>query len=390
MECIRWSNGRLLIPEEENVHEQIAVNVYNIEEKTGFLLGKLQLTSHRLIWHDEADHQCKLEVSLTQIKTRELCRQARQTYSRILLTLEKSSEFPASSYLMEARQPFAHSNVQFEFEFGGHNEFFAQLNQQLTRKQWIHGKTNAMTSQFHNVGITGIQRQKQEVLNQQNLKIHDSFKDLNVLMNQAKDMVEVSNSIIAKINKSMVTSKAETDDESEDMKNLKSYFLNMGIIDNPVTKESTGSKYYRALALEIYNNMSKAIADNGCIMTLADVYCRLNRARGVAGLISSEDLIYACKELNRLNYELKYNVYTDLNLHVLEIFNSEANKKKMQQIEELIEKNESLTAYGLSQLLNCGLNVAKKHLLDAERNGMLCRDDTNVGLKFYKNLFLIK
>jgi ESCRT-II complex subunit VPS36 len=221
----------------------------------------------------------------------------------------------------------------------------------------------------------------------QDQKINDSFKDLNILMNQAKEMVNLSNVLIGKLAKNNSNEKSE---DSEDMNKLKGYFANMGIIDNPVTKETSGSKYYKDLAMEISHNFTQTIINEGGIMTLADVYCRLNRARGIAGLISSEDLLNACKQINKMNLKLKYNVYNDLNLHVLEIETSKANKEKLDHVCELIENNESLTPYALSKLLNINMIVAKKFLLDAEKLGRLCRDDTNVGLKFYPNLFLTK
>jgi ESCRT-II complex subunit VPS36 len=129
------------------------------------------------------------------------------------------------------------------------------------------------------VGIGGIQRKIQSKLDQQDQKISDSFKDLNILMNQAKEMVNLSNTLIAKISKNAAASASsanETEDD-EDMKKLKNCFLSMGLIDNPVTKESSGSKYYKDLAAEIHKNFSGIINDQGGIMTLADVYCRLNR-----------------------------------------------------------------------------------------------------------------
>lgn len=165
-------------------------------------------------------------------------------------------------------------------------------------------------------------------------------------------------------------------------------YSSTGIIDNPVTKESSGSKYYKSLALEIYNSMTKLILEHGGIMTLADVYCRLNRARGLAGLVSIEDLLNACKELNRLNYDLKYNAYKDMNLHVLEVISTgQQNKKRLEEICDLVKKNECLTPYALSNLLQSSWIVAKKLLIDAENIGLLCRDDTYMGLRFYPNLF---
>jgi hypothetical protein len=57
------------------------------------------------------------------------------------------------------------------------------------------------------------------------------------------------------------------------------------------------------------------------------------------------------------------------------------------EICQLIQSNESLSAYNLSKLLNCNLIVAKKYLLDLEMMGKICRDDTTLGLRFYTNRF---
>ncbi len=169
------------------------------------------------------------------------------------------------------------------------------------------------------------------------------------------------------------------------MKKLKGYFSSMGIIDCPVTKESSGSKYIKDLAGEISRSLSDVIVKQGGVMTLSDVFCRLNRARAIAGLVSADDLLNACKELNRLpGCKLKYSVYKDFNLHVLEV----AAGYRLEEICEIVEKEEyGMSAYGLSKELKCSLIVARKHLLDGECVGRLCRDETVTGLKFYKNLF---
>lgn len=394
MECVCWSNGQLL-PMEEPVHEQQGVTVYNRNEKSGFQMGKLRLTSFRILWHDLNDPNCILDIKLPQIQSVELksysqlnaaatSRTSRVQFSRLSIRLERWPD--ATNYVAYDMQP--NPCVEFEFEYGGHNEFNQQLNQQLERKHWTY--SSQQTSSMHNVGITGIQRKIQDRLDLQDQKITDSFKDLSILMNQAKDMVNLSNSIINKMAAKEAAKSTDETDDSEDMKKLKGYFHNMGIIDNPVTREESGSKYYKALALEIYNNLTKVIEQHGGIMTLADVYCRLNRARAIAGLVSVDDLLNACKELNKLNYELKYNIYKDLNLHVLELVGSDFIRRKLTEICDIIRQHESLTAYALSKLIDSSLIVAKKLLLDGEKNGLLCRDDTNMGLRFYPNLFLQK
>ena len=277
MNQINWSNGILNRPDEEFVHEQISVTIYDEKnEVTAFQAGTFKLSSHRLFWHDKHDTKCIIEFKLDSISTAELKQQQQQSFS-------------AASNRNNARQAFTrillkfHENaslVQFEFEFGGHNEFLQQLNQQLVRKKWSYSVSNSTLQLQHNVGIGGIQRKIQSKLDQQDQKISDSFKDLSILMNQAKEMVNLSNTLIAKISKNAAASSSLNENEDdEDMKKLKNYFLNMGLIDNPVTKESSGSKYLKDLANEIYKNFSAIISEQGGIMTLADVYCRLNRVR---------------------------------------------------------------------------------------------------------------
>ncbi len=63
---------------------------------------------------------------------------------------------------------------------------------------------------------------------------------------------------------------------------FKSYLLSLGISD-PVTREThgSGSKYFRELAKQISTAMETPLKECGGLMTLTDVYCRINRARGM-------------------------------------------------------------------------------------------------------------
>ncbi len=94
--------------------------------------------------------------------------------------------------------------VQFEFEYGGHNEFFNELNQQLVRRHWLNTSSTSNVA-FSSFGIRGIERNIQNRLDNQDQKINSSFKDLSVLMNQAKEMVNLSNTITAKLTKKQQT-----------------------------------------------------------------------------------------------------------------------------------------------------------------------------------------
>lgn len=234
-------------------------------------------------------------------------------------------------------------------------------------------------------GITGIERKIEEKLNFQQKNIQDSFQDLNNLMVKAKDMVQLSVTITEKLKSKQ---QASANDEDAELNAFKSCLLNMGIINNPVTKDSSGSKYHHDLAKEINQTLEPKVRELGGIMLLSDAYCRLNRARAMAGLISPEDLLNACKELNKLNLRLKYVIYQNTNLHVLQINELIQNSTQIELICGLINENQCLTADKLAKLLNVNSLVIKQQLIYAENIGKLCRDDTAYGLNFYINRFL--
>ena len=157
------------------------------------------------------------------------------------------------NFIIGFQRSFTDPFVQLEFEYGGHNEFYDQLGQQLERQRWL-GKGSSKQLTGHSIGITGIQRNIQNRLDQQDQQINASFKDLSVLMNQAKEMVSLSNAITAKLAKE--ANKSGENEDDEDMSKLRGYFSSMGIIDSPVTKEGSGSKYFKDLAMEISRNMT--------------------------------------------------------------------------------------------------------------------------------------
>lgn len=77
-------------------------------------------------------------------------------------------------------------------------------------------------------------------------------------------------------------------------------------IDDPVTRDGykSDNQYYESLAKQISNIIAEPISDVGGMMALTDVFCRVNRARGLE-LLSPEDLLNACRMMDSLNLPLK-------------------------------------------------------------------------------------
>jgi ESCRT-II complex subunit VPS36 len=75
--------------------------------------------------------------------------------------------------------------------------------------------------------------------------------------------------------------------------------LDMGII-SPVTRENSGTAYYEQLARQLAEFLSECMPKNKAgIMTLSDVYCMFNRARGVE-LVSPDDVYHAAVQQKKL------------------------------------------------------------------------------------------
>jgi ESCRT-II complex subunit VPS36 len=82
---------------------------------------------------------------------------------------------------------------------------------------------------------------------------------------------------------------------------LSTALFHMGIIASPVTKENAGQAYHQELARELATFLKLPMAQHNGMMTLSDIYCIFNRARGAHDLISPEDLVQAAHLQKRLS-----------------------------------------------------------------------------------------
>lgn len=117
-------------------------------------------------------------------------------------------------------------------------------------------------------------------------------------------------------------------------------------------------------------------------MSLADVYCRVNRARGLE-LLSPEDLLNACQLLKE---PMKLRNFPS-GAMVLQL-ESQDDELTASDTFDLVIKSMSLAVEDLAKLRSISLLLAKERLLAAERLGKLCRDHSLEGLRFYPNFIL--
>ncbi|XP_045204442.1 vacuolar protein-sorting-associated protein 36-like [Mercenaria mercenaria] len=367
---------------EIHVTSQTGVALYDGEDKTNFVGGVLSLTSHRLLWRDSHAKTSALCIPLSLVVYLEEQPSGFAKSAKIIVHLQE----PVPGHPAGPISYSKHSYIRLSFRESGAPEFFRYFNQMLQEKKWeekvLPPSRPGAQGGRHRPGIVGIERSIQQKQKQTDSSINQSFQDLKKLMGKAQEMVTLSKSIVSKIKdrQGEIT-------EDETVK-FKAYLLSMGI-PNPVTREThgTGDKYYHELARELAKVLDKPIKECGGMMTLTDVYCRVNRARGME-LLSPEDLLNACEMFEYLRLPIRFRTF-DSGVKVLQS-STHSEEEVIKKTTSAVEEKGSLTAEELAQLIGLSVILSKERLLLTERVGGVCRDDSEEGLRFYPNLFLTK
>ncbi|CAH1391815.1 unnamed protein product [Nezara viridula] len=358
------------------------VTLYDGDTKTALEDGEIALTSHRLIWTSPFDSSLCLSLSLKYVVS---CEEEKRVFSflrspKIVLHLSPPSSDKGRGPVQTTPTNF----IKLSYNNDLHYYLLPALRKALSAKRWTFISPEIpqpiqepeLTIKTR-TGIVGIERGLHEKQKETEKTISIAFQDLSILMDKAKEMVNLSKVISTKIREKQGSI---TEDETVQ---FKSYLLSLGI-DDPVTRESVSSesKYIEKLGKEVVDILESPIKEQGGMMSLSDAYCRVNRARGLE-LVSPEDLYRACR---RLTTPLKLRVF-DSGVMVLQL-SEQDDSVTVEDTEAAIKVNGSLTAQELSQMLGISMLLAKERLLTTEKFGKICRDESIEGVRFYPNLFL--
>ncbi|XP_034480786.1 vacuolar protein-sorting-associated protein 36 [Drosophila innubila] len=382
-----------LVESESFVSRDRNVKIYDGDQKTEFEDGEVVLTTHRLFWGRPGEiARAAVTLCLPLSYVISLSEETTSNFfgrkTRIIMHLRPPDVSKGPGPLDTSRA----THIKLSGKNGLRVEFHNALRETLTARVWEISLTNetilkdpeAMANVNERLariqkrtGIGGIERHLEAKAKATDENIALAFQDLSVLMAMAKDMVGLSKSISGKIREQ----KGEiSDDETV---RFKSYLLSLGI-DDPVTRDNftSNTAYFNSLAQQICEMLLDPIEEHGGMMSLADVYCRVNRARGLE-LLSPEDLLHACEQLNG---PIKLRRFPS-GAMVLQL---ESHDDELIAIDTLEKVNaaESLAVEELANQLGISLLLAKERLLVAERLGKVCRDESVEGLRFYANLLL--
>ncbi|XP_073125351.1 vacuolar protein sorting-associated protein 36 [Henckelia pumila] len=238
------------------------------------------------------------------------------------------------------------------------------------------------------VGVAGILRKEQEMWESTDKSLQDAFQDLNALMSKAKEMVLLAEKMRSKL---LSGSNNQTggagDDEMGSKEEMQDWLLSIGIV-SPVTKESAGALYHQQLSRQLADFVKKPLERAGGMINLIDIYCLFNRARGTE-LISPDDLLQACSLWEKFDVSVMLRKF-DSGVMVIQS-KSHSDDEVYARVSSLIMKPEAMLA-GISasdaaRTLGVAPAMAKEYLLAAEGKGLLSRDVSPDGFRFYVNIF---
>uniref|UniRef100_A0A5B7CAP6 Vacuolar protein-sorting-associated protein 36 n=1 Tax=Davidia involucrata TaxID=16924 RepID=A0A5B7CAP6_DAVIN len=238
------------------------------------------------------------------------------------------------------------------------------------------------------VGVAGILRKEQELWESTDKSLQDAFQDLNALMSKAKEMVMLAEKMRLKLlSGSNNQTSATNDEEMGSKEEMQDWLLSVGIA-SPVTKESAGALYHQQLSRQLADFVKIPLEKAGGMISLVDIYCFFNRARGTE-LISPDDLLQACSLWEKFDVPVMLRKF-DSGVMVIQN-KSHSDEEVFARIKSLVQGPEALrtgiSASDAAMTLGIAPAMAKEHLLAAESKGLLCRDVSPDGFRFYINLF---
>ncbi|KAL2461066.1 Vacuolar protein sorting-associated protein [Abeliophyllum distichum] len=238
------------------------------------------------------------------------------------------------------------------------------------------------------VGVSGILRKEQEMWESTDKSLQDAFQDLNALMSKAKEMVVLAERMRLKLlSGSNNQTSGTNDDDMGTKEEMQDWLLSVGIA-SPVTKESAGALYHQQLSRQLADFVKKPLERAGGMINLIDIYCLFNRARGTE-LISPDDLRQACSLWEKFDTPVMLRKF-DSGVMVIQN-KTHSDDEVFSRIRSFVSKSDALrtgiSASDAAMTLGVAPAMAKEYLLAAEGKGLLCRDVSPDGFRFYINLF---
>lgn len=164
---------------------------------------------------------------------------------------------------------------------------------------------------------------------------------------------------------------------------LESCLLSLGVA-TPVTRQSAGSLYHQQLSQQLADFLGPQLERARGVLTLPDVFCLFNRARG-SELVSPSDVIKACSLWERMRVPLRLHRFSN---RVLAVMSTSFDTDKVNRALVDFAREHAETGIGVAEaarVVGMAPAIAREQLLAAELQGALCRDEAPDGVRWFCN-----
>lgn len=264
-------------------------------------------------------------------------------------------------------------------------DVMGHLETAMRRKEWEREQRLAKEEQAvassaaSKVGVDAIMSRSRARQQQATRITKQAFAgDAETLLEEAAALVKIIQKFVSTLDKH----EAKDDDDNRDNERLTNMLSNMGMTAALRKADYKGREdaYYQTLARELADFLRPRLKNT--MMTLTDVYCLYNRARGT-NLISPEDLLQAVDQMQVLSLGLSHYQFPS-GLRVLQ----DASLNDDQIADRLVQiASKGITCQEASHLLHVSVLLAQEQLTAAERHGALVRDETTESIRFFPNRF---
>lgn len=308
----------------------------------------------------------------------------------------KSTFFSQSSRIAILLKSHKHFGIKFHDK--NRDEFCEIIRKTLAKKSWeqINKKKEEIKPieqkfSVSNAGVSGIIRRQEKALTSVDNLTKSALTDLDTLIDRAREAIDVVQRYAAYMqDQKKEQENFETTTQAAEANEMETIMQSIGII-SPITKLSAGRLFHEQLARQIADILlsQNRIIRLGGMITLTDLFCLLNKARGTE-LISPDDLLCAAQLLEKLHLKMKLVTFASgvKVIQSLDLDEEEFSKR----IEDLIINHTEYSLHGISSSdvavsFNISITLAKERLIKAEQRGIVCRDESIQGLLFFFNKF---
>ncbi|KAF2834195.1 Vps36-domain-containing protein [Patellaria atrata CBS 101060] len=310
-------------------------------------------------------------------------------------------------------------SIKFSFRDGGEKIFHERLKGAMVQRKWLlesappvpkpgrnsgtfddgpYAGSGESLDRNKSVGIAALERRGMELRKTNELVIGNAFEDLEALMTSAKEIIALAEQFASQRN---ITNGNTTETNALVSQSASA----LGLV---TTKDMLGSGSNSLYLSELSRNLAEFLTDDargilrkeGGIMSLVDLWAIFNRFRGGVELISPTDFEKAAQLWDKLKLPVRLRKFKSGLLAVQG--RDRTDEKTIASLQSWLNSLHSIpppdkvswdwtmfgkgvTAQETAEHFGWSVGVATEELEMAEERGVLCREQSFDGLRFWEN-----